>query len=513
MPLPPFVRQMGAGNTSLHNQKTPHQLLLGKAIASKGNSLGIGATPVRQQYHKTPRNSKQKNNSAAIPGGAYLISPLAVVSVWAALKLQFIEWRHLCVWIALLEVRTWRDTLEPKQRKLFRFTAKRVAQVLGNKRAGPRLLQALADLERLGLARLSPTRISFTASLDGLPPGLRGETENMIRSLGNDNTTRPIQMPRRLMRLIMKSRARPLRAAVIFAMLLRIMHVKRFGWYKGCVSTSLLTKLSGFSESRLKRERAALVREGCFERQGTPGRVRQKHGDWYSLGQDLPEPLGGKKPAKWRPPTAPSQRKWRPPIKKPVSSFGMETNQLLSQKPGASLSASIQEQTEMPSWSRIVPEDLREAPRRSALYQDACQKGVIGGSQAERLTFYSAMARARRLGSVNPCGMLRRIVEMNACHGFISQRDEDQARTWLRELEPQPAQEVLALVMPQPAPDSVPGDVEVYRILTHGLMRNGYDPSGEEAYDIVRRNDKMNVLRGWTSERWQAARAEALGHC
>ena len=68
-----------------------------------------------------------------------------------------------------------------------------------------------------------------------------------------------------------------------------------------------------------------------------------------------------------------------------------------------------------------------------------------------------------------------------------------------------------ALVTPQAAVDFGPADDEVYCILAHGLMREGYDPSGQEAYDVVRRSDKSNRLRGWTRERWEAAKAEALG--
>lgn len=50
----------------------------------------------------------------------------------------------------------------------------------------------------------------------------------------------------------------------------------------------------------------------------------------------------------------------------------------------------------------------------------------------------------------------------------------------------------------------------VYRILALGLMRNGDDSAGQEAYNIVRRNDNVKVLRGWTSERWEAAKADAI---
>ena len=465
---------------------------------------------MQSSYHETQPNSNHKPQPPTIPGGVYMISPLAVVSVWAALKIKFIAWHHLSVWIALLEVRTWRDTRIPAQRNLFRFTRRLVAQALGNKNAGPRLKKALADLELLGLACLTPTELSFTASLDDLPHELRAETGRILKTLGNNRTTRAIRMPRRIMRHIMGSRPRPLRGALVFGMLLRIMAVKRYGWYKGCLTTALLVEVSGFSHSRIKHERAALITEGYFERLETPARVRQQHGDWYALAHNLPTTSGLKSKPDKQPPRPPKEGKPQPPINKPVPSYGMKRNQFLPPRPGLSRSPSTPEPTATPSWNCIRPEDLREPQRRTALHKDACNNGVIGNSSAERLTFYAAIARARRLGTLNPCGMLRRIVQTTAYHGYIADCDEEQARAWLRELEPQPAPQILALVTPQTAVDIELGDVEVYRILARGLIGDGYDPTGLEAYDIVRRQDRNDVLRGWTRERWEAAGAEAL---
>lgn len=58
---------------------------------------------------------------------------------------------------------------------------------------------------------------------------------------------------------------------------------------------------------------------------------------------------------------------------------------------------------------------------------------------------------------------------------------------------------------------SVPDDVEVFRILVRGLLGGGYEPAGQEAYDVLWPKDMRNALSGWTRERWQAAKGEALG--
>ena len=485
---------MGAGETSLQTS-IPQQLQLGGSIDSPGRYSLVWSVQVQQSYHETSSDPSKNNRIPAIPGGVYMISPLAIVSVWAALKLKLIAWHHLRVWIALWEVRTWRDTMEPAQRNLFRFTPKRIALALSNKRAGRRLTQALADLQHLGLAFVTPTEISFTTSLDFLPHELRAETERMLKSLGNNNITRAVRMPRRLMRLVMKSRSKPLRAAVLFGMLLRMTPVKRYGWYKGCLSTALLIDVSGFNESRIKHERATLIKEGCFERLETPVRVRQQHGDWYALGHDLPVVSDLKSTTNPQPPTPPTAGNPQPPIKKPVPSFGTKTNQFLPTRPGASRSTPIPKRPRVPNWHHMVPEDLREPHRRSALYKDARQRGVIGSSPADRQTFYAAVARARRHGWINPCGMLRRIVETSAYREYISDYDDEQARAWLREMEPRPAPELLALVAPRAAVSDSPSDVETYRILALGLMREGYDPTTKRLW-TVRRKDK-NSVEGW----------------
>ena len=463
-------------------------------------------------YHKGSQYTKLKQQPPGIPGGIYMISPLAAVSVLAAFLIKRITWRELCTWIALWEVRTWRDTSERGQRNIFKFSPRLVAQALGRKRAGSQLKKSLYELHHLGLAHLSPTGISFTEHFDALPPDLRAETERILKVLGNANSSRAVRMPRRLLRHILKSpRSRPVRVAVLICMLLRIMMTKRDGWYKGCLTTALLVEVTGFHESRIKHERAALVRDGFFERLETPVRVRRQQGDWYALGHALPLPSdlqNGPEPQPMQPLNCPELQ---PPIKKPAPSEGIERNQLLTSNPGASRSLPTPEPTAAPSWHHIQPGDLREPRRRDALHKDACRNGATGDSPSERLKFYAAIARARRLGAINPCGMLRRIVQTAAYHGYIADCDEDQARAWLRELEPQPGPEVQALVTPQADVDCGPCDVGVYRILARGLLGDGYDPTGKEAYDVVRRNDRNNVLRGWTRERWEAAGAGALG--
>ena len=464
-------------------------------------------------YHKRSRRSKGNQQPPVIPGGVYTITPLAAVSVWSALKLKLVSWYHLRAWIALYEVRTWRDTSTPAQRNLFRFTPRLMAQALGNKRAGPRIKRALADLERLGLARLTPTDLWFTASLDDLPPELQVETKRILKTLGNASITRAIRMPRRLMRHILRSRSRPLRAALIFAILLRIMPVKRYGWYKGCLTTALLAEVSGFSESRIKHERAALIMEGYFGRLDTPARVRQQHGDWYALARHLPTPSELENRPNQQPPRPPKLNNQQPPTKEPVPSSGMETNQFLPRKPGASRSISTPDPTAAPSWHHIRSEDLRQPQRRIDLYRDACTRRIVTGGPAQKLMFFSAIARARRLGSRNPCGMLRRIVETAPYQTHIADCDEEQARAWLAEDQP-PDPDIAAasslLRRITATPTCFTGERSDDSILASHLIRRlqkeGFPT--RDAFNLIMTTEVGRTnLAGWTQDRWNRATA------
>ena len=150
----------------------------------------------------------------------------------------------------------------------------------------------------------------------------------------------------------------------------------------------------------------------------------------------------------------------------------------------------------------MTPDDLREPQRRAALYEDACHKGVIGGSPVERLTFYAAMARARRVGSINPCGMFRRIVETAAYRGYIADCDEDQGRAWLA--EERPNIDAAPSTFPNHLPVEHPEDPITALYLTHRLQQAGL-PTHDAFNLLMMTHEGRKHLTGWTQERWDQA--------
>jgi hypothetical protein len=85
-----------------------------------------------------------------------------------------------------------------------------------------------------------------------------------------------------------------------------------------------------------------------------------------------------------------------------------------------------------PTLRHIVPEDLRDTARLLRLFEEAQEKGIIGGSESERLTFVATAERARVRALENAEGVFAELVRRRLWH-FIAQDDEDRAKTRLGE--------------------------------------------------------------------------------
>jgi hypothetical protein len=152
-----------------------------------------------------------------------------------------------------------------------------------------------------------------------------------------------------------------------------------------------------------------------------------------------------------------------------------------------------------PRLDDIRLEDLRDAGRLLDLHGQAAQKGLVGGSEADRLKFVALAEHARVVGKTNPPGLFAALLRRGA-FAFITQAEEEAARRRLK-----------AYI--HPAPQSVPGggparpprkvlseDARMVREVKRALEAAGYrgDP-----FPQIRRLDST-----WTRARWDAAMAE-----
>jgi hypothetical protein len=86
----------------------------------------------------------------------------------------------------------------------------------------------------------------------------------------------------------------------------------------------------------------------------------------------------------------------------------------------------------VPTLDDVRPEDLRDVGRTIRLFDQAVDRKLVGGSEADRLRFLAVAEHARSIGTVNPGGLFARLVRRGLWH-FATQDDEDVARRRLRE--------------------------------------------------------------------------------
>jgi len=153
---------------------------------------------------------------------------------------------------------------------------------------------------------------------------------------------------------------------------------------------------------------------------------------------------------------------------------------------------------ETPTLRHIVPDDLTDTARLLMLFEEAQAKGLIGGSESERLTFVAIAERARLRAIRNAPGLFAELVRRRLWH-FVTQDDEDRAHERLREYFYGRREEGRALILKRPS-EALSKDALFAADVSARLRRHGF--SGD-VFAVVSRE-----LPDWTRERWERAIAE-----
>ena len=441
---------------------------------------------MQRYYHEGPRKTNIKQQTPTIPGGSYSIPPIALLMVWAAYRQRKLDWLALRVWIGLWEIRCWYEARSNSDENPYYNTSQITSAIKSPNLTTRRLETALSKLRHLNLVNFTSSTIWIATSLDDLQDQeLRQLATQMLSNVGHANIGRGLRMPRRMLVFLMTSqRPRPVYAGVMLALLIRTMLTKRFDTYKGCCTASWIALVFGGDPSSIKSARTQLIAEGWFTRIDTPQRVRQRYGEWIVLvveqhvqTHDVTEP------------PAPTQSDvTEPPLKNQSLSDEIETNQSL--QPGAS----------QPKWENIQPLDLHTPKRREQLYQAALAAGVIPPTEANKRTFFAAIAHATRVATRNTCGLLRRLIETPAYYGHISQVDEDRASSWL-------CAELPKLYLEAPLagePDQDRKDQQIAAYLCDKLESAGFPTNN--SFNLIKTTHEGRInLADWTQDRWDRA--------
>ena len=379
-----------------------------------------------------------------ILGGTCPLAPMQICLLWAARQEKVISPLAFTVYFAAHEVKFWRCKTEPGQTYRYTpygFQLSDVNRLLPEVPAA-KITKAFDELAAIHLLTIADTGIWFAETLDEVSVNERVKQRalTMFNQLHPDTRDKLINIPRRLLKLILQCGRRIVRAATLFGLLLTTMLTKRttqYEGYKGCCKAAWIGKLFGVNAKRVNLERAKLIDEGWFTREPTTPQARKKFGQWVRLtlapAQPTPEPVENPTPdtPKVQPQKPQSDTKVQPLLNPSLSSEEeISNNQTLSvdaPEAGACQPKPLDE----PLWTDMQLHDLRQDERSEALWQQAIQRGHLKQTQPDRITFFAAIAHAFRVAKHNACGLLRTVVEQGLWH-FLSQADEYNAIQRLR---------------------------------------------------------------------------------
>ncbi len=224
-----------------------------------------------------------------ITGGTCEIHPLQWCIIWAAYQADIISWLALKIWCAAWLMQKSRCK-QKKDGTPYRFQTSEVHASF-KKIAQKECDDALQELETANLLRISDTEIWFASGLDDLKNAqVRIRATAMFAQLHENNRDKRMKFPKRVLRLIMRCGQQVVRVATMLGVLLRIMLVKRYNDYRGCVKAAWIARLFGVSRHRVNTERAKLINEGIFRRLPSPQWVKNRYGEWVVLGGGEAEP-------------------------------------------------------------------------------------------------------------------------------------------------------------------------------------------------------------------------------
>jgi hypothetical protein len=148
-----------------------------------------------------------------------------------------------------------------------------------------------------------------------------------------------------------------------------------------------------------------------------------------------------------------------------------------------------------PTITHIIPEDLHNTERLLTLFAQAHTQGLIGTSDADRLTFVATAEHAYAVGTANSPGLFAHLIRHRLWH-HVTQEDEDLARRRLRD-HLYGAIPYLNLPLPLPPLPALSPDARLVarlgeRLLEHRCQGDLFAAAHAD-------------LPGWTPERWDRA--------
>jgi hypothetical protein len=423
-------------------------------------------------------------------GGFLFVTVTQLSMVWWAYRRRHIQLKDLRVWFGALELVARRCGLKDEREACYRTTELRTL-VAG--RGGEE--DSIRRLEAVGLLSWKETDITFATEVSDLRAGDVSTLHEMLSLIQNHR--RKVPVPRQVVRRI----ASPSKRCVIATLL---GHLMRCLYYRAgeCLSggfckASWIAEVFRIDLRNVKASRKFLTETlGLLECVPLPQSLQNRYGQkviinlsWHGAAVDKSH----------------HERSELPPLKAqtdtglpPLEEHTKPLREAKHQKPapGGQDSGVLEGKgEETPTLRHIVPDDLTDTARLLILFEEAQAQGLIGGSESERLTFVAIAERARLRAIRNAPGLFAELVRRRLWH-FVTQDDEDQAQTRLREHFYGGREEGRALIMKRPS-EALSKDALFVTDVSARLRRHGF--SGDVFAAVSRE------LPDWTRERWEHA--------
>jgi hypothetical protein len=451
----------------------------------------------------TTSNTKSPGAARKPKGGFIFLTATQLCLIWWAYIEKLIELRDVRTWFGTWELQARRCLLKPGQQAV--YTLEELHGLVGGV-GGMHLRGSIRRLEAVGLLLCSTSQLGFPRTPEELKVSGTSRLSDMLSAIPNHH--RRIPVPRRMVRFLAGARRRCLMATILGHLIRCLYYKKGRCTAKGCCTSTWIAAVFGVNSSNVKAARTYLAGIGWLTLLETSQRVRNRCGQWVMVNLDWPgEDTDGRAvivacstseqepfQSESQPPASLSTTGSRPPLEneKPFQDPK-------HQKPASGSPPGVDEgnkKTDSPTIRHIVPEDLRDTERLLILFEEAQQKGFIGGSESERLTFISTAEHARFIGSTNPCGLFAQLIRRRLWH-FVTAEDEDAAHRRLKEhfYQSPPGERP-----PAHTGERLSDDASFIAALQARLRQRGFHG---ELFSLLHEERPE-----WTRERWEQALSE-----
>ena len=407
------------------------------------------------------------HSSARKPeGGFRFIFVFQLCMIWWAYQERRIRLRDVRVWFATHELLARRCQLKLEQTA--NYTCEEIHELVGG---GGDIPAALQRLHALGLLTWEPGTIKFP---EQLPPGQEwAGLETMVAQTRNHH--RRVPVPRRLLRFIAGGCGRVVIATTL-GHLLRCLYYRngqcRAG---GFCKASWIAEVFGVHVRNVKAARRYLEAIGLLQRTEVPQWVRNRYGQKMTINLHWEPPAieaSAESPVgELPPPPEFSTPELPPPDSHRELPAGNTHQEPVSGRPAGLLSTLFQQAQEAvqagtaplteptpvvlchvparqrqdqppvqrgapvllppPTLRNIRLQDLKDTSQLLALYAQASHAGLIGNSEAERLTFVGLAQHVLTYRPDNAGGLFWQLLLHRYFH-FVTQEDEDAAQQRLK---------------------------------------------------------------------------------